>query len=300
MITSEELFRAWQQGNAAALEVIVQRHHASLVAHLYRIIGEQHSAEDLAQETFLRLIQHAHAYCYPRPFLPWLYTIARNLAFNYHESAYQRHVHVGEELPEAYASDLEPGEWLDRWEEIHHLQKALQKLSFEQRGLRVGQISGRITDTARIGLPAGPQLNHRRCHHYLADVSTTGCRQLPGNLGLVKPPLTGFHGRASIVPYHRDQGATGRELCGGPPDLADPAFLADDSRLSGGLGRKRYGPGPGGSSGPTTEQTHARAGKTACSADSVLAHPGSSDTSVLVESSVFPGAGRPAHPGHRL
>ncbi|HEY7420155.1 MAG TPA: hypothetical protein VH593_33560, partial [Ktedonobacteraceae bacterium] len=47
MLTDEEMFRAWQHGDAGALETLVQRYHASLLAHLYRVLADPHLAEDL-------------------------------------------------------------------------------------------------------------------------------------------------------------------------------------------------------------------------------------------------------------
>src|SRR5260370_40402060 len=92
MSTDEELFRQWQSGKADALATLVQHHHAPLVAHLYRLLGDAHLAEDLAQQTFFRLVRHARSYDAARPFLPWFYRIARNLASTSRESASHRHV----------------------------------------------------------------------------------------------------------------------------------------------------------------------------------------------------------------
>ncbi|MBO0784335.1 MAG: RNA polymerase sigma factor, partial [Ktedonobacteraceae bacterium] len=142
MVSNEELLHEWQQGNVAALEVLVQRCHAPLVAHLYRLLGDAHMAEDIAQETFLNLVRDAHAYCYPRPFFPWFYTIARRLALNYQLSAYRRHTEIGTPLPDVQANEPDPVEWLVRWEQHHELQQALAHLSFEHReilSLRFGQ-----------------------------------------------------------------------------------------------------------------------------------------------------------------
>jgi RNA polymerase sigma-70 factor, ECF subfamily len=94
MTTDEDLFREWQGGSAGALEALVRRHHAPLLAHLVRLGGDVHLAEDLAQETFVRLVRDARSYRYPRPFLPWFYTIARNLARTQWQSAYRRRDHA--------------------------------------------------------------------------------------------------------------------------------------------------------------------------------------------------------------
>jgi RNA polymerase sigma-70 factor (ECF subfamily) len=165
MTADEELFREWQQGGAGALEALVRRHHAPLLAHLYRLVGDHALAEDLAQETFLRLVRDAHAYRYPRPFAPWFYTIARNLARNHWQSAYHRRVAVGADLPEvgghasvAPAGAPDPAAWLERLERREGLSAALGALTFEQReilslrygqGLPVGEVA------SLLGLPPG-------------------------------------------------------------------------------------------------------------------------------------------------
>ncbi len=158
MTTDEELFREWQRGSAGALEALVRRHHAPLLAHLARLTGDAQLAHDLTQETFLRLVRDAGTYCYPRPFLPWLYTIARHLARNHWQSAYHRHVVLGARLPEPTEHAPDPAEWLERWEQREGLRAALAHLTFEQRevlSLRFGQELS-VEETANVlGVPAG-------------------------------------------------------------------------------------------------------------------------------------------------
>jgi RNA polymerase sigma-70 factor, ECF subfamily len=158
MASDEELFREWQLGGKGALEALVYRYHAPLVAHLARLTGDHALAEDLAQETFLRLIRDAHLYHYPRPFLPWLYTIARNQAINHSKSAYERRVQRTAESPETPSASPDPAEWLERKERREGLRQALAELTFEQRealSLRFGQELS-VQETAdALGLPAG-------------------------------------------------------------------------------------------------------------------------------------------------
>jgi RNA polymerase sigma-70 factor, ECF subfamily len=158
MVTDEDLFRTWQHGDAGALETLVHRYHAPLLAHLYRVLADTHLAEDLVQETFLRLIRDAQSYCYPRPFRPWLYTIAHHLASHYHTSAYARRVELRAQMPAIQAREPDPAEWFERWERHHSLRKALRHLSIEQRevlSLRFGQELS-ISETAAIlSIPPG-------------------------------------------------------------------------------------------------------------------------------------------------
>ena len=159
MVSDEDLFRDWQQGSAAALEVLVQRYYAPLLAHLCRLlVGDVQSAEDLVQEAFVSLVRDAQAYQYPRPFRPWFYTIARRLALNYHASAYQRHVDLSASIPEREASESDPAIWLERWEQQHELHQALAHLSFEHRellSLRYGEQISVKELAIMLGIPEG-------------------------------------------------------------------------------------------------------------------------------------------------
>lgn len=157
-MTDEELFREWQAGSAGALEALVRRHHAPLLAHLYRLTGDRSLAEDLVQETFLRLVREAHAYRYPRPFVPWLCTIARNLARNHWESAAYRRTVAWNEGASARTDAADPTEWLERLEGRDGIGRALAALTFEHRevlSLRYGQELPVEQVAAVLGLPVG-------------------------------------------------------------------------------------------------------------------------------------------------
>jgi RNA polymerase sigma-70 factor (ECF subfamily) len=64
---------------------------AKRLGYLYRLTnGDRFLAEDLVQETFLKLLKSINQYQYPRPFKPWLYAIATNLARDYFKRADSR------------------------------------------------------------------------------------------------------------------------------------------------------------------------------------------------------------------
>ncbi len=91
MITDEELalnLKDASGGQQGALTALVERHYDALLGYLYRLTGGDRAlAEDLVQEAFLRLLNAAGQYQYPRPFKPWLYAIATNLARNHYKRA---------------------------------------------------------------------------------------------------------------------------------------------------------------------------------------------------------------------
>ncbi|HEY7125429.1 MAG TPA: RNA polymerase sigma factor [Ktedonobacterales bacterium] len=89
--SDERLMAAITAGEAAALAALVERHHSPLLGYLYRLVGgDRPLAEDLCQETFLRLMQQRSYQC-GRPFKPWLYAIATNLARDHYKSAAVSH-----------------------------------------------------------------------------------------------------------------------------------------------------------------------------------------------------------------
>lgn len=85
--SDEQLMTAVMAGDQVALAALVTRHHAPLLGYLYRLVGgDQQLAEDLVQETLLHVLKQ-HTYHDDRPFKPWLYAIATNLARDYFKSA---------------------------------------------------------------------------------------------------------------------------------------------------------------------------------------------------------------------
>ena len=64
----------------AGFDVIVDRYKNPIVSFLFRYVGDFRTAEDLAQEAFLRVFKKIKEYNHTAKFSTWLYTIAANLA----------------------------------------------------------------------------------------------------------------------------------------------------------------------------------------------------------------------------
>lgn len=67
------------QGHDAALNDLMQRHGERLFHYLVRQLRNEGDAEDLAQETFVRVYQNRARFDQKAKFTAWLYTIATNL-----------------------------------------------------------------------------------------------------------------------------------------------------------------------------------------------------------------------------
>lgn len=78
--SDEDLILQFQNGNVYAFEQIVTRYKDQLVNFAYRFLGDLEDAEDIVQETFLRVFRKKNAYKNVAKFSTWIYTITGNLA----------------------------------------------------------------------------------------------------------------------------------------------------------------------------------------------------------------------------
>jgi len=78
-----ELMLRLKNGEDLILNELMTRWQQPLVAFIYRYIGHQADALDLAQETFVRVYQSRSRYTARAKFASWLFTIAANLCRNY-------------------------------------------------------------------------------------------------------------------------------------------------------------------------------------------------------------------------
>jgi RNA polymerase sigma-70 factor, ECF subfamily len=74
----EALMLRYQKGEVRAFEVLLERHRRPIFNFILRFVGARDRAEDLMQETFLRVIKGVASYQRQAKFTTWLYTIARN------------------------------------------------------------------------------------------------------------------------------------------------------------------------------------------------------------------------------
>jgi RNA polymerase sigma-70 factor (ECF subfamily) len=70
-------------GQDAALNDLMERHATPLFHFLCRMVGNEDDANDLAQETFVRVFKSCKSYRPEQRFSTWLFTIAANLARNH-------------------------------------------------------------------------------------------------------------------------------------------------------------------------------------------------------------------------
>lgn len=73
-----ELMRQVRAGRTAALATLFERHHARLYRYCLRMTGQRAAAEDLVQETFMKMLKYKATFRDDSAFVPWMFGIGRN------------------------------------------------------------------------------------------------------------------------------------------------------------------------------------------------------------------------------
>ncbi len=79
----DELMQRCQAGDIQAFDELVTRHRVSLLSFASRVVGDRETAEDLVQETFIRMFRAIPRYKVGKAkFTTWMYRILSNLCKN--------------------------------------------------------------------------------------------------------------------------------------------------------------------------------------------------------------------------
>ncbi len=84
-ISDQELVHLYLKGNEACLETLIKRHQRSVYTAIYLLVRNRALAEDIFQETFIKIINTLRNGNYNEEgkFAPWAVRIARNLTIDY-------------------------------------------------------------------------------------------------------------------------------------------------------------------------------------------------------------------------
>ena len=80
-----QLIRSILSGNDEAFSVLVRKHQKSIHALAWRKVGDFHIAEEITQDTFLKVYKNLAQLKNPNQFGGWIYVIANNLCKKWHE-----------------------------------------------------------------------------------------------------------------------------------------------------------------------------------------------------------------------
>ncbi len=79
----EQLILDYFHGDEKSLEFLIKRYLNPIYGFVYRYVGNSQNAEDITQETFIKVWKNLKKYDKNKSFKSWIYTIAKNTTFDF-------------------------------------------------------------------------------------------------------------------------------------------------------------------------------------------------------------------------
>lgn len=103
-----QLIKAFKKGDAEAFKLLFERYHKRLYSFLFRLLKSREDAEEIVQETFLKIWESRESYWEDYPFESLLFRIARNSSLNYvrkkvNRKVFEDHIDFFTEVSEGQA-----------------------------------------------------------------------------------------------------------------------------------------------------------------------------------------------------
>jgi RNA polymerase sigma-70 factor (ECF subfamily) len=129
-----------QQGREAAYRELVRRYERPVFSLVYRMVRDRETAEDLAQDTFVKVLNNVERYRPEFKFSSWLFKIANNVAIDHLRRRQldtistdgSRHATTASEVEATSFDVVEPG------------QNALEQLTSRELGLAIERAVGHL------------------------------------------------------------------------------------------------------------------------------------------------------------
>jgi len=112
-LTDSQVVQQFLDGNSRAFGELVDRYDKRLLNFVYRTVGDRERAQDLVQETFVRVYRHLHRFDQTKKFSTWIYTIAGNLAKNELRNRSRNPLVLFQTIKKNWEADHRPLEWED-------------------------------------------------------------------------------------------------------------------------------------------------------------------------------------------
>lgn len=104
------LIKAFKEGNPQAFEKLFEQYHKKLYAFLFRLLNSKEDAEEIVQETFIKIWEKREDFIEGYPFQSFLFKIAKNAFLNLNRKKVNRkvfedHLHFLNEISSGNTDD---------------------------------------------------------------------------------------------------------------------------------------------------------------------------------------------------
>ena len=131
--SDEELMAQVRQGDLRKLAVLFERHHRRLFQYFLTLTGDRQQSEDLVQEVFFRILRYRQSYDQTKPYVAWMYQIARNSSREASRKTRYEPIDQADPVSPALGAD----EIFRKRQEVGLLGEALGRLPEEKREVLV-------------------------------------------------------------------------------------------------------------------------------------------------------------------
>ncbi|MEW5951141.1 MAG: RNA polymerase sigma factor [Elusimicrobiota bacterium] len=138
----DKLIEEYLKGDERAFKELFERYKTKLYPYLISLCLDKDLAEDIFQETFVKISEKLPSYKKENKFSSWIFTIARNIFLDKKKSAKEKFLNSSlafensedEVSPQDYLSESgNPHSFLEAENKAKALSAAMEKLSEEQR-----------------------------------------------------------------------------------------------------------------------------------------------------------------------
>ncbi|HRO42295.1 MAG TPA: sigma-70 family RNA polymerase sigma factor [Flavipsychrobacter sp.] len=150
-LSDSELIQAYLLGHSSCLETLIYRHKDKIYTSIFMLVKDQYLAEDIFQETFLKIIRTLNdgRYSEQGKFLPWAVRVAHNLCMDHFRKIRQDIPVVmedGREIMQLMQFATESAEsGLERRQVHRSVRQLIEELPEEQREVIVLRIYGDLS-----------------------------------------------------------------------------------------------------------------------------------------------------------
>jgi RNA polymerase sigma-70 factor (ECF subfamily) len=129
-----------QQGREAAYRELVRRYERPVFSLVYRMVRDRETAEDLAQDTFVKVLNNVERYRPEFKFSSWLFKIANNVAIDHLRRRQLDTISTDGSRHATTASEVEA----TSFEVVETGQNALEQLASRELGIAIERAVGQL------------------------------------------------------------------------------------------------------------------------------------------------------------
>jgi RNA polymerase sigma-70 factor (ECF subfamily) len=170
--SDEELMALVSRGSRVAMTTLAQRHMPRVTSFCVKCIGDAAIAEEVVQETFLRIWLHRASYEEQGKLVVWMFTTARNLCRNHARGVGRKNKwldpRAGDEELARVPSEIDPSKELSKKQEAERALRALGDLPAPMREALLLRFDGGLAYDEIAAVVGVPESTLRsRVHHGL-------------------------------------------------------------------------------------------------------------------------------------